>query len=124
MAGLTYWPVFAVYFIANGIFQIRFCSFHTEKRGGDIWNGILFNTLGMLLLKIINLSGFVFCGKALFHWGRFAFGPINYMIFALPIVGIINSIFYKRTGKIYLGAFMNAFLFTWLFLSCNAFYYS
>ena len=124
LAGTTYWPVFAVYFMISGIYQIRFCSFDTENKGRDIWNGILFQTLGMLGLLLINLSGFLFCDRALFHWGRFAFGPINYMIFMLPFVGIVNSISYRRTGKIYLGAFMNAFLFTWLFLSCNAFYYS
>lgn len=121
LAACSYFPVFLIYFFCTGMFQIRYLYFKT-RRLPPLFNCIFFNTAGFVSLLILNFSSFPFTGNAMFHWGRFAFAPILYMLPFLPVFGIVTHWSYIRTGKIYLGSFVNTFLFTWLFIATNAMY--
>jgi len=107
----------------SGAYQIKFSFDEQHPHRSTLW-GVLFPTLGMAALYLIHISGFPIVGHALFHWGRFAFSPILYMLPLLPAIGFFTHWCFRQTKKIYLGAFVNAFLFTWLFVASNAFFYT
>lgn len=122
-AAVTYFLVFLVYFVVSGAYQIKFSYDERHPHRSNLL-GVLFPTLGMVVLFLIHVSGFPIVGHALFHWGRFAFSPILYMLPLLPAIGFFTNWCFQQTKKIYLGAFVNAFLFTWLFAASNAFFYT
>lgn len=122
VAAFSYFPVFMIYFFCTGMFQIRYLYFKTKHTTPFI-NCIFFNTAGFAGLLLLNFSSFPFTGNAMFHWGRFAFAPIFYMLPMLPVFGIVTHWGYEKTGKVYFGTFINTFLFTWLFIATNAMYF-
>lgn len=123
IASLSYFLIFFVYFLAYSAYQIKFAFDKTNPRKSALM-GCLMSTTGMVALYILHISGFLFVGHSLFYWGRFAFSPILYMLPLLPAQGYFTSWCFRRTRKIYLGAFVNALLFTWLFVASNAFFYT
>ena len=121
LAACSYFPVFMIYFFCTGMFQIKYLYFKTGHLN-PLFNCVFFNTAGFAALLLLNFSSFPLTGNAMFHWGRFAFAPILYMLPVLPVFGIVTHWCYVRTGKIYLSTFVNTFLFTWLFIATNAMY--
>lgn len=121
-AALAYLPIFLIYSVLTELCRISFFRFNTGT-SRQYLSSILCYTIPYLAIFLINLSGFVFAGHALFHWGRFAIAPTTFLLPILPASGIISESSYRRTGSVWLGSLLNALLLTWQLCSSNSFYY-
>jgi dienelactone hydrolase len=123
---LLYLPFLALGFVLNGVFlhgQLRRPRKDTWLKTYVSWTGSnLFATIApislFLLLQYVPLflTGFIpFVGPG----GMFVSFVINlfHIIGVLAMAAPISTWFYMLTGKIYLGAFVNAMLVAWMFAS-------
>jgi hypothetical protein len=125
---LTYLIPFTVYFCISGMAlmgQMR----RVGKDGKDLplWQAILIN-IGLMVLGFVIFLAWEYA--PLFAGGVQASaatpnGPL-YVIVAyqfIPLLGIaaaISTYFFRKTGHIYVGAFLNAILITWIIVAGTA----
>ena len=123
---LRYFPFLLVGFLLMGVFlhaQMRRPKEETWLKTFLSWSG--FNILVMVIPLVLFLmiqyiplltSGFIpFVGPGgmLASFTMNLFHIIGVLIMVIPI----STWFYQLTGKIYLGAFLNAAIVTWMFVS-------
>jgi len=71
----------------------------------------------MLLLQYIPL----FAGGTLLFVNESLFSIIAFQLLPIfTIVALVNTYFYRKTGHIYAGAFLNAMLVTWIVVASQA----
>lgn len=114
LVALRFLPLFAIFFFANAICQ----NLSNMVSGRKEW----LNTLLMCVANIIGLIG-IWCYQ---YQGLIAHGVVRLdsarvmltwpLFINLCLCTIISRRFYKKTGKVYLGALMNTILFT--IISC------
>ena len=121
---LLYLPLFIPFFLVNGgafLFgQIRQEEESTSMKTYIIWWAkIMFATLfGLIILLLIQYIGVAITNYPYTGWWFNPIMPIQ-LFFAIPFYGVLYGMmifFYRKTGKIYLGAFFGAILTVW-FLS-------
>jgi hypothetical protein len=122
----TYFPFLLVGFLLMGIFlhgQLRRPLKSTWMKTFFSWSisNILVLTLPPLVIILVQFLPFLFIGTIPFKGPGGFFVALTQMLFHLIVVLImlipIQTWFYQLTGRIYLGAVLNAALVTWMFVS-------
>ncbi|MFX0139018.1 MAG: alpha/beta hydrolase [Candidatus Hodarchaeota archaeon] len=118
---LLYLPMFIPFFLLNGGVFL-FGQIRQEESSSSIkthliwWAKIFYATLfGLLILFLIQYIGVAFGNYPYNGWWFQPIMPIQLMS-AIPwyaLLYLIMMIFYRRTGKIYLGSFFGAIMTTW-----------
>ena len=109
LVALRFMPLFAIFFFANALCQ----NLSNMVAGRKEWLNILIccvaNIIGLAVIWIIQYSVFISTGvlklngtRVMLSWPLF----IN-----LCICTIVSRIFYKKTGKVYIGALINTIMF-------------
>ncbi|MGY8673929.1 MAG: alpha/beta hydrolase family protein, partial [Verrucomicrobiia bacterium] len=112
-----YAPIFFVFFLSNSLRVNGAMRFE----GVPEWRGMLLagiaNTLGLILILIVQYSVFAFTGTV--HWTdgwlyvNLLFGVVP-MMFVLPY---FNRFFFRLTGRIYLGPMTTCLIFIMILLT-------
>jgi len=123
---LLYWPFIFFCFVVNGVFlhgQIRRPGKHGFSRTFVSWSisnvgALVIPLLLFLMIQYVPLftTGYIpFVGPN----GLFVAFIINlfHIVVLLTITAVISTWYYMLTGKVYLGAFLNSLLITWIFAS-------
>jgi pimeloyl-ACP methyl ester carboxylesterase len=111
----SYFLFFAVFALCNAL--ALNASYRFEK-GGYLKTAlfsILANVGGMLVLVIYGYGGMRILGYLPFvqtGWSLRIIQSLSFLVF-LPLAGLINTYFYKKTGAIYMGAVITAVLLTY-----------
>ena len=110
LIALRFLPLFAVFFFANALCQ-NLCNMVAGRK--EWLNTLLMclaNIIGLACIWIYQYSGLISKGvvrldsaRVMLTWPLF----IN-----LTLCTVISRTFYKKTGKVYIGALMNTILFT------------
>lgn len=110
LIALRYIPLFAIFFFANAICQNIANMVAGRKEWLNVVLMCLFNILGLIGIWVYQYSGLILKGvvrldsaRVMLSWPLF----IN-----LCLCTVIARIFYKKTGKVYLGATISTILFT------------
>ena len=109
LVALRFMPLFAIFFFANALCQ----NLSNMIAGRKEWLNILIccvaNIVGLAVIWIIQYSVFIGTGvlklngtRVMLSWPLF----IN-----LCICTVVSRIFYKKTGKVYIGALINTIMF-------------
>ncbi|MDR0643619.1 MAG: alpha/beta fold hydrolase [Treponema sp.] len=118
---LRYLPFYFVYFVVTGVLVNAVTRINNQKEWVN-FALIIFATVGGLLIHqiydyaVLSITGSrgVFwvpgSGKSMPNMisGIFLYG----LLFVLPIIAVIARLFYKKTGRVWVGSFLNALLIT------------
>lgn len=114
LVALRFMPLFAIFFFANALCQNLSNMVAGRKEWLNTLLMCLFNIIGLAGIWIYQYSGLIADGvvrldssRVMLSWPLF----IN-----LCLCTVLSRRFYKKTGKIYMGALMNTILFT--IISC------
>lgn len=120
---LSYFIPFAVYFLILGL------CLHGQLRRGKagelkLWQEILINIFllitGYIILEALQY-GPLFAGGTLAIPLANLWTIIMFQLFPIfIIVALVSTYFYRKTGHIYTGAFLNAMLITWIIVAGQA----
>jgi pimeloyl-ACP methyl ester carboxylesterase len=94
------------------------------SRAAEMWINFAMLVIGFVVLLLIQyiplLSGghLMFVNENLFSIIAFQLLPI------FTIVALVNTFFYRKTGHIYAGAFLNAILITWIVVASQAIHFN
>jgi hypothetical protein len=119
---LMYAPLFFVFFLSNSLRVNGAMRFEGQSGWKDILIIGLGNSLGLLLIVIVQYVTFALTGTVLWTEGwlyvnlLFAVVP---MMFVLPI---FNRYFFKMTGRIYLGPMVTCLIFIMILLTNTVVY--
>ncbi|MCT2534814.1 alpha/beta fold hydrolase [Aquibacillus koreensis] len=114
---LTYLLPFLIFFIVNGLVlhgQLRMKESGTETKTFLKWFGanFLINALGIIVLLVIQYSVMYFNGALL--WDKALITVIAFQfVFINILAALVSTYLFRKTGTIWAGAFVNAFLITW-----------
>jgi hypothetical protein len=90
------------------------------SRGAEMWINIALLVIGfvvMLLMQYIPL----FAGGTLLFVNESLFSIIAFQLLPIfTIVALVNTYFYRKTGHIWAGAFLNGMLVTWIVVASQA----
>ena len=122
---LCYLIPFMVYFLILGL------GLHGQmRRNGDMnfWTEAVINILLLITAYIICEAfqyGPLFAGGTLAIPPAALFGIVLFQFFPIFIIAaLVSTYFYRRTGHIYTGAFLNAMLITWIVVAGQATHYT
>ncbi|MDB5054317.1 MAG: alpha/beta hydrolase [Bacilli bacterium] len=126
---LKYMVPFLIYFLVNGVIlhgQLRLKESNSEAKTAWKWflANASINSLGIIVLILIQyIPLFVneqlyWPSQALLGIVAFQFVPVNI------VVSLISTYFFRKTGKIYSGAFVNTLLITWYIVAGQATQYA
>jgi len=122
---LDYIPPFLFFFLINGLIlhvQLRY-----KEKGNNfgsllksmLTNGIV-NALGIVVIVILQL-GSLYMTETLFFPSQSLLGIVAYQfVFITFVTGLFSTYFFRKTGNIYTGAFINAFFVTWYIVAGQA----
>jgi uncharacterized protein len=108
---------------------------HGQMRPGNVnsrtgfWKELIINILlliiGYVLFDLVQYVPYMASGGGLITWPSMALGGIFlFQIIAIFIIlGIVMTYFYRKTGHIYVGAFMSSFFVTWIIAASQAIQY-
>ena len=128
---LKYTPFFLGYFLLNSL-AVNRNRFENWSKRKQIWVSILFNIVGVSVFLAIQYLPILFTGSTfsgLFMSGMIGGGMALFPILLFPFVPIlaiaaVTAIkFYRLTGNIYLGGFVNALLITMITVANTSFTY-
>jgi pimeloyl-ACP methyl ester carboxylesterase len=128
---LVYLIPFLVYYLVNSLIlhaQLRPKAGETERKTAWKWFGASFfvNTVGIIVLILLQYIPLFVRDQLLWHGvGADASGPLlGIVAFQFVPVNLvasaISTYFFRKTGKIYAGAFVNALLITWYIVAGQA----
>ena len=122
---IVYSIPFAAYFIAlsaalhgtlrpkNGMASMRF----------EMMTNIVILLVGAIGLLVVYYGSIGFLNASPFDSASLAWdvGIINFIgtLLILPAVAAVMTYFFRKTGRVYVGAFMCAFMLAWYFTACN-----
>ena len=120
---LMYGPLFFIFFLSNSLRVNAAMRFEEQPRWKNILTIGLGNSLGLILIVVVQYS--VFAATGTVHWTDgwlyvnllFAVVP---MMFVLPI---FNKYFFNMTGKIYLGPMVTCLIFIVILLTNTVVYF-
>lgn len=119
---LKYLPFFALFFIASSFAVNASLARKDRKEGLNMLFAVLANAGGVILIVFIQYLVFRITGERAFMGQNlrpilaFAFIPL------LTISAIFSRILYRKTGNIWLGAFINAMMITMITVANTATY--
>jgi pimeloyl-ACP methyl ester carboxylesterase len=122
-----YLPSFLFFFLVNAMAQNTFTRINNQKEGINLVLIILASFGGLLVLHMIDYIALMNAGAKVFQFIPFTDGKITAalagvllwgLLFILPAAAIISRIFFRATGSIWAGAFINALVVT-LFAMSN-----
>ncbi|ABV33664.1 MULTISPECIES: alpha/beta hydrolase family protein [Pseudothermotoga] len=122
---LRYLPPFAFFAFVNALVlngQLKAKQFKSESVSTISWmiSSALANCLGIAILVILQV-GKLYTTQTLFFPTQSLLGIVAYQfVFLTALSGIISSFFYRRTGSIYVGAFINSLFITWYIVAGQA----
>jgi hypothetical protein len=128
---LKYTPFFLGYFLLNSL-AVNRNRFENWSERKQIWVSILFNIVGVSVFLAIQYLPILFTGSTfsgLFMSGMIGGGMALFPILLFPFVPIlaiaaVTAIkFFRLTGNIYLGGFVNALLITMITVANTSFTY-
>jgi pimeloyl-ACP methyl ester carboxylesterase len=122
---LTYLLPFVLFFFVVGL------GLHGQLRGTDkpgmashISRNMALMGLSMLLLLAIQYIP-LFLGGTMTLASQALLTVVAIQFFVLlPVAGLISTYFFRRTGHLYAGAFVNGLFFTWLIVAGQATHYA
>jgi pimeloyl-ACP methyl ester carboxylesterase len=124
---LRYLPSFAFFFLISGMSQNTFTRINNQKEGINVLLIILSSFGGLLVLHMIDYIALMNTGAKVFQFIPFTDGTITAalagvllwgLLFILPVAAVISRIFFRATGSVWTGAFINALVVT-LFAMSN-----
>jgi pimeloyl-ACP methyl ester carboxylesterase len=124
---LRYLPSFAFFFLINAVTQNTFTRINNQKEGINLLLIILASFGGLLVLHLIDYIALMNTGAKVFQFIPFTGGKITAalagvllwgLLFILPAAAVISRIFFRATGSVWAGAFINALVVT-LFAMSN-----
>jgi pimeloyl-ACP methyl ester carboxylesterase len=122
---IKFLPPFALFAFVNALVlngQLKAREFKSEVTSTAAWmiSSALANCLGILILVLLQV-GKLFATQTLYFPTQPLLGIVAYQfVFLTAVVGAISSFFYRRTGSIYVGAFVNALFVTWYIVAGQA----
>jgi pimeloyl-ACP methyl ester carboxylesterase len=119
---LVYLIPFFIYFLIAGMVTNSQMRLDTAKGNWPLWKAMLLNVVLIILPYIIlNLYNYLplYAGKAL------PSDPLSTIVMYqfIPILGIsaaISTYFFRKTGHVYVGAFLNTLVFVWIMVAGTA----
>jgi hypothetical protein len=126
---LKYLAPFLLYFLVNSVVlhgQFRLKESTTEAKTAWKWffANASINTVGILVLILIQYIP-LFVSEELFWPTQSLLGIVAFQFVPVNIVvSLISTYFFRKTGKIYTGAFANALLITWYIVAGQAVQYA
>lgn len=126
---LKYLPFFFIYFIINSVMLNAVTRINSKKEWVNMLLCIVANTGGLLLLYIFDYGTLFISGSrgiptvpgttdpnslsGILMWG---------LLFILPLAAVIGRVFYKKTGRAWVGATLNGLLVTFFSIApaCRA----
>ncbi len=122
LISLMYIPFFLIFYLSNSIRVNGSMRIAGQKEWVSILIAGLANTVGLILIMAIQYIVFIATGTVFWttNWlyVNILFGLIP-MMFILPI---FNRIFFRMTGRVYLGAMITCFIFIMMMLSNSVAY--
>lgn len=121
---LHYLPFFFIYFFLASLAlfsQIRRANFTIWQEMGVNAAIFVVGYMGLLLLEYIPLWG----GGTLLNAAEPLWTIIAYQF--VPVLGLaggLTTFFYRKTGHVYTGAFLNALLFSWIIIAGTAIHFA
>ncbi len=119
---LKYLPFFAIFFIVTALTLNSFTRIRGEKEWKNVLLMILASIGGLAVLTLLDYGALKLTGIKLFEYVPYPSDPkmtsalaglfVWNMLFILPVTTVITRIFFKKTGSIWTGAFINSFLVT------------
>lgn len=119
---LMYVPVFFIFYISNSLRVNGSLRFEGSKEWKNILLCCLANTLGLITIFLIQYIYFYF-NNTVFWQEEWLY--INLLFGVIPIMFILpiyNRIFFRMTGKIYLGAMTTCMIFIMMMLTNSVCY--
>jgi uncharacterized protein len=128
---LTYLLPFLVFYLVNGVIlngQFRMNRASSDRKTAWKWflGSFFINTVGIIVLLLMQYLPLFARDQLLWHGvGANANGPLlGIVAFQFVPVSIVVSLtsayFYRKTGKVYTGAFVCALLVTWYIVAGQA----
>ncbi|MDR2631211.1 MAG: alpha/beta fold hydrolase [Spirochaetaceae bacterium] len=124
---LRYLPSFLFFFLVSAMSQNTFTRINNQKEGINILLIVIASFGGLLVLHLIDYIALMNTGVKVFQFIPFTDGKITAalagvllwgLLFILPVAALISRIFFRATGSIWAGAFINALVVT-LFAMSN-----
>lgn len=110
LVAIRFLPLFAIFFFANAACQNLCNMVAGRKEWLNVLLMCLFNIIGLLYIWYYQYSGLILDGVVRLDSSRVM---LSWTLFInLCLCTIIARYFYRRTGKIYIGALINTLLFT------------
>jgi len=119
---LMYIPIFFIFYISNSLRVNGSLRFQGSKEWKNILLCCLANTLGLITIFLIQYVYFYF-NNTVFWQNEWLY--INLLFGVIPIMFILpiyNRIFFRMTGKIYLGAITTCMIFIMMMLTNSVCY--
>lgn len=122
---IKFLPPFALFAFVNSLVlngQLKAKEFKNETTTTAVWmvSSALANCLGIAILVALQV-GKLLTTETLFFPTQPLLGIVAYQfVFLTAVAGMISSFFYRRTGSIYVGAFVNALFVTWYIVAGQA----
>jgi len=122
---LTYLPVFAVTFLVSSLTLNSFTRLRNAKEWVNVLLMILASCGGLAVLCAVDYISLFATGVKLFPYIPFTDGVTSALagvllwnlLFILPISAVLSRVFFKKSGSIWVGGFMNAFVVTFFAMS-------
>jgi len=122
---LTYLPFFAVFFVVTSLTLNSFTRIRGAKEGVNLLLMCLASCGGLLVLTGIDYICLAVTGVKMFPYVPYPSGTTSALagvllwnlLFILPVSAVLSRIFFKKTGSIWLGGFVNAFVVTFFAVS-------
>jgi len=122
---IKFLPPFALFAFVNALVlngQLKAMELKNEVQTTAVWmiSSALANCLGIAILVALQV-GTLLSTQKLFFPTQSLLGIVAYQfVFLTAVVGVVSSFFYRRTGSIYVGAFINALFVTWYIVAGQA----
>lgn len=90
------------------------------SRAAEMWINIGISLTGFVVLLLIQYIP-LFMGRTLLFVNESLFSIIAFQLLPIfTIVALVNTYFYRKTGHIWAGAFLNGMLVTWIVVASQA----
>jgi hypothetical protein len=117
---LRYLPSFLFFFLVCGVTQNTFTRINKEKEWINTLLIVFASFGGLLVLHIIDYAALKHTGVKVFQFIPFTenvtaalAGVLLWgLLFILPIAAVISRIFFRATGSVWVGAFINSLIVT------------
>lgn len=122
---IKFLPPFALFAFVNSLVlngHLKSKVFKSEALTTTVWmvSSALANCLGISVLVALQV-GKLFATETLFFPTQPLLGIVAYQfVFLTAVAGMVSAFFYRRTGSVYVGAFVNALFVTWYIVAGQA----